>query len=278
MPKLCINPATTMPTDFVTDVRAFSAAGFKAMELWLDKVDAFVATGNSLSEAASLLSNHGLTVPAACAQGDLLLPVSDRRRSSAHSALRRKLAMCQSLACPTLVVPSDLLGEARRSASLLSIASANFSSACEIAAPYGVRLALEFIKGNRVASTLTEAQNLLQRVSRSDTGLVFDTFHFYAAGGRHPAIDELDVSSLAIVHVNDAHTSAPVAKLSDQDRTLLGRGSFPLAETFKSLLRQGYDGYFSLELFNPRLWEEDPFSLARNAHANLLAFLGPDEA
>jgi sugar phosphate isomerase/epimerase len=107
--------------------------------------------------------------------------------------------------------------------------------------------------------------------------MVLDTFHFFATDGRPPDIAFVDVNSLAIVHVSDASTAAPVAELSDKDRTLLGSGSFPLAEAVETLLRHGYTGFFSLELFNPRLWEYDPFSLARTAYANLLTFLGPDE-
>jgi len=34
----CINQATTMTTDFETDMRAYAAAGFDAVELWLAKV------------------------------------------------------------------------------------------------------------------------------------------------------------------------------------------------------------------------------------------------
>jgi 4-hydroxyphenylpyruvate dioxygenase len=265
-----------MPTDFATDVRAFSAAGFGAMELWLDKLEAFLAEGHSLSRAASLLSRHRLTVPAACAQGDLLLPMSVRERLSTYDALKRKLMICEAFACPTLIVPSDRRRQDQTSSAFDSVASDNFGAACDIAASYGVQLGLEFIKGDRIASTLTEARVILEGAAKPNAGLVLDTFHHYAGGGRLADIDGVDIASVIVVHVNDAPLTASAAGLSDGDRTLLGSGAFPVKETVETLVRRGYGGYFSLELFDRRLWAADPFSVARSAYANLRGFLGAD--
>ena len=53
--QACINQATTMTTDFATDLQAYAEAGFERVELWLDKVEAYLAEGGSLEKAQALL-------------------------------------------------------------------------------------------------------------------------------------------------------------------------------------------------------------------------------
>ena len=68
--KPCINEATTMTSSFETDIKAYSEAGFKAMEIWLEKVKKFI-TDNSLEVAKKLLEMSGLKAVSACSQEGL---------------------------------------------------------------------------------------------------------------------------------------------------------------------------------------------------------------
>lgn len=279
MAKFCVNPATTMPTDFATDVRAYSAAGFRAMEIWLAKVEKFLESGQPLSAVAALLKDHGLTAPSACAQGDLLI-AADEARAKALESLRRRLDICQSLGCPTLIVPSEPLPQPapRPVAPLYDLAVENLAAACDIARPYGVRLALEFIKGPRLLGTPLTAQAIARRTGRANAGVLFDTFHFYAGYGKLEDLDALDGSRVFFVHVNDATGDVPREALTDKERVFIGEGVFPLPAILAKLRWIGYAGHYSLELFNEAAWADDPFAVARRAYANLTEFLGLDEA
>jgi 2-keto-myo-inositol isomerase len=275
MARLCINPATTMPTDFVTDVRAYSAAGFEAMELWLDKVERYLEQGHDLRETATLLRDQGLATPAACAQGNLLLP-QGAERAAALDQLRRRLEILQALGCPVLIVPAEALPQPvpRPVASLYEMAAAHLAGACELARPFGVSLALEFIKGARLAGTPLTAQEIVARSGQGNAGVLFDTFHFYAGYGKMEDLEKLDGRRLLFVHVNDAPGSIPREALTDRDRVLPGEGVFPLAAIVERLRRVGYAGHYSLELFNEQIWAEDPFTAAARAHRAMLAQIG----
>ena len=279
MARLCVNPATTMPSDFATDVRAYSAAGFRAMELWLAKVERYLAEGGSLAAAASLLREHGLRAPAACSQGDLMLSEGEERRRSLDE-LRRRLEILAAIGCPTLIVVAEALPQPlpRPLDSLYARAAAGLAEACDLARPYGVSLALEFIKGPRLAGTPLTAQEIARRAERENAGVLFDTFHFYAGYGKLEDLERLDGRRVLFVHVNDAPGSFPREALSDKERVFLGEGGFPLAAIFQGLRRAGYAGYYSLELFNDEVWALDPFAAARRAYANMVERLGPDEA
>ena len=278
MAHLCVNPATTMPTDFPTDVRAYSAAGFRAMELWLPKVERYLEAGHGVAEAADLLRDHGLRAPAACAQGNLLLSTGAARQE-ALDELRRRLEIMQATGCPILVVPAEALPQPlpRPVAPLYERAVAGFAEACDVARPYGVSLALEFIKGPRLAGTPLTAQEIVVRSERENAGVLFDTFHFYAGYGKLEDVERLDGRRLLFVNVNDALGSVPREALTDKDRVLLGAGVFPLAAIFGRLRALGYAGCYSLELFNDDVWEQDPFAVARQAYQLMVDYFGPDE-
>lgn len=279
MPRLCINPATTMTTDFPTDVHAYSAAGFRAMELWLSKVERYLEVGHSPAQVAVLLRDHGLRAPAACAQGNLLLSQGEERRKVLDE-LRRRLEVLEATGCPLLVVPAEALPQPvpRPAAPLYERVVDAFAEACDVAGPYGVSLALEFIKGPRLAGTPLTAQEIVRRSGRPNAGVLFDTFHFYAGYGKLEDVERLEVARLLFVHVNDVPGSVPREALTDKDRVFPGEGVFPLAAIFERLRRVGYAGYYSLELFNDDVWAEDPFVAARRAYENLVEHLGPDEA
>jgi 2-keto-myo-inositol isomerase len=113
--------------------------------------------------------------------------------------------------------------------------------------------------------TLEQAAEIVGKLSRSNVGLVIDSFHFYAGGSQIESIDSLDSQKLFIFHINDAE-SLPRAELEDRHRLLPGLGILPLKEILGALRRINYDRITSVEIFRPEYWERDPQELARDAH------------
>jgi 2-keto-myo-inositol isomerase len=279
--RLCINPATTMTSDLTTDVRAYATAGFRAMELWLPKVERYLQDGGSLTGVATLLADHGLQAAAADAGQENLLLSQGTERRKALDVVRRQLEILQATGCPVFVVPSEEVPQPLPCpvGSLYELAAANFAEACDVARPYGVSLALEFVGGHgtRLVATPLTAQELVLRCGRENAGVVFDTFLFYTGCGKMEDIQQLNATSLLIVHVNDAPASVPREALADRDRVLPGDGVFPLAAIFEHLERLGYSGRYSCELFNEELWSEDPVTVAQRAYSAMVKFVGTNK-
>src|ERR1700745_1760751 len=103
--KPCISEATTMAASFAEDVQAFAGAGFRAMEVWLTKLETHLQ-GNSLADTRRLLEDQQMTVAAASYQGGLLLSQGEQRRVH-FDHFRRRLELCQQLGIPTLLVVAD---------------------------------------------------------------------------------------------------------------------------------------------------------------------------
>ncbi len=68
-------------------------------------------------------------------------------------------------------------------------------------------------------------------------------------------------------------TEPASAEQSDADRVYPGDGILDLKRMISILKDADYSGDFSLELFNPSYWEEDPGEVARIGLEKMHAFL-----
>ena len=267
--KFCINEASTMTTDFATDVQAYAAAGFRGIELWLAKVDTFLENA-SLADASRLLRDHGLAASGACAQGQLLVSQGEAR-AQAISAFKHRLEVCQALGAPIIIVFSEsptqvALEDYERAAD-------NLAEAAEIAASYRVKIALEFIKGCPLVGSVSTAMQLIEGSGHDNVGLLFDTFHYFAGVSKPADIDAIPQGKVAFVHVNGC-LDLPRERLTDAERTYLGRGPIPTQQLVQQVAAKGYDGWLSFEIFSQAIWEQDPFVVATEIKRNMEEVLG----
>ena len=109
-------------------------------------------------------------------------------------------------------------------------------------------------------------------MNRPNVGLVLDTFHFYAGNSSLRSIAALDPRRLFMVHLNDV-MPGPRARLHDARRLYPGDGVLPLAPPLRALRAIGYAGLFSVEIFQPRYWRQDPMKVAATAYKKARAVL-----
>jgi len=264
----CINEATTMTSDFETDMWAYSAGGFVAVELWLDKVTDYVES-KGVDGARRLLSKLRLDPVCACAQGGLMLAEGDDR-AGVLSKFKSRLQLCQALGVPKLVAFAGR--PAQPTPELYHRIVSNIREAADLAADYGVTLALEFIGGHPVVGCLATTLELARQADRPNVGILLDFFHFMAGTSKMADLDALTPQELAFVHVNDG-PAKPREMLADTDRVWMGEGCFPISAFRGHLTRLGYAGGVSIELFNHELWDADPYDVAAQAFKNVTAFI-----
>jgi 2-keto-myo-inositol isomerase len=65
------------------------------------------------------------------------------------------------------------------------------------------------------------------------------------------------------LHINDYPAVPDRSTISDKDRVYPGDGVAPLASILKSLVRGGFRGVLSLELFNQDYWQFPAEQVAR---------------
>jgi 2-keto-myo-inositol isomerase len=270
-----------MNCDLVTDVVASARAGFRVLETWAAKIDDYLQE-HSLDEMNALFVDNKIE-PASMSsiefiafRGDDYQQIRDRCRELCEIAA--------AIGCSTLVVvPSptpapegdavldlffpwdDVVKEYVRVLQDLS----------DIAQPYGVRLAFEFL-GFAWSSVRTPrgAWEIIQKVNRENLGLNFDACHFYGGGGELGEIDLLDPAKIYAFHLDDME-DVPKEAITDGRRLLPGRGVVPLGDICARLKGIGYDGLCSVELFRAEYWEWDPFELAEKTREAAVEVLSP---
>ncbi len=247
--KLCISQATTLSTPFEADLDAYAGAGWSAAELWLTKLETYLAS-HSIADAKGLFESRGIEPVAAASQGGLLLS-KDAERSAHWDLFRRRLDLLANLGVPTLVVAVDFVRE--MVAEDYGRAVASMVEAAELAARSGVRLAIEFQKNARFCSSLDTTLALIAQSGAPGLGVCLDIFHYYTGPSKFEDLAYLSRENLAWVQVSDI-SGVPRELAGDADRILPGEGDFQIDPILDHLGSIGYDGFVSLEVLNPLLW------------------------
>jgi sugar phosphate isomerase/epimerase len=248
--KTCISQVTTLSTPIEAEFSAYNQAGWRAVELWLTKVEAFVAE-HGLATFQKLLADEKLIPAAASTQGGLLVS-SGQERETHWAHFRRRLELLRELNVPTLVLTPDF--SPNPDSDQIRRALQSLDEASQLAGQLNVKLALEFPKTSPFCASLDTAAALVAQVDSPHLGLCFDAFHYYTGPSKYEDLAYLTPKNLAWVQLSDL-SGTPRELARDADRIFPGDGDFQLTPIIEHLARIGYDGFASLELMNPSIWE-----------------------
>lgn len=279
--KLAYHGATSMKSDLATDVAVSSRAGFKALEVWADKVDTFLDS-HSLSDLRALFRSH--EIEPASINSIVFIAFRGQEYQAVLDRCSYLSSVAEYIGCTTLVVvPSPVPRPEGTAWSGLFVpwddVVREYTSVLrdlgQIAKPHGVRLALEFLGfGWSTIRTPRAAAQIITEAAVENLGLNFDACHFYAGGASLNEIDALDPRRILTFHLNDVE-DIPREAIDDSRRLLPGLGVIPLGEICERLERIGYDGLCSIELFRPEYWDWPPDDLARQARDSAIMVLSP---
>jgi 4-hydroxyphenylpyruvate dioxygenase len=260
--KIAISQITTLPAPLEEDLPAYSAAGFRAVELSMEKTQRFLES-NSIERLHSLLYKNRLTPSGAIGlapSGPALLLSTGADLSAYLDSLRLQLRLCNALRIPVLGVGADarrwMTGERWRRSAI-----GNLRKAAVMASDHSVTLALEFMSlgppiGPFLLDSLRETLALVEEAAHPALGISIDFFHHFRGSGTVADIEKVPGGLIANVHVTDVG-GLPAESLTDGDRMLPGEGNAPIGAYRDAILAAGYDGYWTLELLNEDLWKLD---------------------
>ncbi len=246
----CISEATTLANTFAEDVNGYADAGCQAMEVWLTKLETHLEK-HSVADTRKLLEDRQMTLTAASYQGGLLLSQGEQRKAH-YDHFKRRLDLCQSFAIPTLLLAADFVDKVDSTSLQRTVVS--LTQAAQWAAAFNVRLALEFRGSASFCSSLDTALALVSHCGEPNVGVNLDVFHYYTGPSKFEDLGLLSRDTLAFVQLSDV-IGVPRELATDADRILPGEGDFRLEPIIEQLRAIGYDGWVSLELLNPALWQ-----------------------
>jgi len=261
--RFCLNTATIQSTPLDLQIELAREAGFRQIGLWLKDVEAAMVRGKSLGEIKAQLDSSGLRVAEFCFLGGW----QDADETRLKKVLNQTHHICEvsrGLGCEIVVTvpalgPGWLLGTPER-----------FRQVCQVAAEYGVRIALEFPGIAAEVKDLRSARDLVLAAACPNGGLVIDTFHFFLGGSQVADFQPMAPGEVFLVHVSDAmNFPLEMLRIPHDNRTFPGEGIIDFAPVFEQLDRLRYDGVISLEIWNRQLHQSNPAEVVKKGRESL---------
>jgi 2-keto-myo-inositol isomerase len=262
--KFALHTWTLDTTPLPEFLRVVRAVGWDAIELRLVDFDRAEDAGRSPADVIELVRANGLNVACVGVQGGWMFATGTERRRLL-AVFSQQCARAKALGSPLVMSPAD------RSRGSIARAVASIRAAGEIAASYGVRVAVEPLFQADQFNTVAILSELLARAAHPACGLVVDSYHLTRSGDSPRAIESLVPDVILYVQFSDVPSDPAPGQVTD--RLPAGYGTVPFREFFEVLATKGYTGYCSYEAPNEHAWARPAIDVAREALEAARAFL-----
>jgi 2-keto-myo-inositol isomerase len=253
--KIGFNQATTMKySTLEKDLAACEKYGYDFIEIRFDKLKDYLKK-NSIEDLAGYFQ-HSRIKPCTFNALEFITFRNEEDDARMKADLEFLCKTGNQIGCDTIiVVPTFDIKNTRKE--IIQHTAAVLNDYADTAAKYGMRLAFEFVGyPNCSVNTLDLTNEVIAKANRKEVGFVFDCFHFHAMNSTWDALNNVDISKLFILHMDDSEDLVP-GILRDDNRLWPGEGCIDLSRILQTLKNKGYDDIASLELFRPEYWEMD---------------------
>lgn len=266
--KTCLNTSTLrgfkLPLEQSVEIAV--KAGFDAIEPWIEELQVHQEQGGSLEELGRRIRDAGMSVQGAIGFAEWIVDDEAKRKAGLEHA-KRDMELVARVGGTLIAAPP--MGAVETSALDSNRAAERYADLCAVGRELGVRPLVEVWGFSQTLSKLGEAVFVAIESGAPDAGVLADVYHLYKGGSPVEGLVLLNAQALPLFHVNDYPASLSRAEIGDADRVFPGDGAAPLAQIFQTLRSIGFDGFVSLELFNPTYWAGDPLEVARTGRRKL---------
>lgn len=225
-------------------IEACAAAGFDGIEVMDMDV---VSSQLSPRAIGDLIRSFGLTV-------ELFQPIRDVEAvepnifSKNARRFEHKTEIAAELGAPGILLCSNV---ATATVSNDHLVAEQLHTLGDIAARAGIFVAYEALAWGKYVNRYEHAWRLAEMTDHHAVGTCLDSFHVLSVGDDLAAIADLPADRLFFCQIADARGLAldPLTR-SRHHRLFPGQGVFDLGAFVRSVQSIGYDGPFSLEIFN----------------------------
>ena len=259
----CLNTSTIRGynLDIVGEVDVAAKAGYRAIEPWVPKIDAYVDKGNSLKDLAKRIADHGMTVESSIGFAQWIVN-DDERRAKGMETARRDMDRLAQIGCKRTAAAAS---GANNSTDIdLLRAAERYRALCELGDTMGVVPQVEVWGFSKTLTKLSQAVMVAVESGHPKACVLADVYHLHRGGSDFDGLRLLSGASMHVMHLNDYPADPPAEKLQDKDRVYPGDGVAPMDMILRTLRDIGFRGYLSLELFNETYWKQhDALTVAR---------------
>ncbi|WP_062220941.1 bifunctional sugar phosphate isomerase/epimerase/4-hydroxyphenylpyruvate dioxygenase family protein [Aureimonas sp. D3] len=230
--------------DLSEKLAAIAQAGFGAVEIFEND---FLAFDSGPREVGRMVRDAGLTI-------SLFQPFRDfeglpePQRAKAFERARRKFETMNELGTDLILICSSVSPLAQGG---IDRAADDLRELGDIAKAAGVRVGYEALAWGRFVNDHRDAWEIVRRADHPHIGLILDSFHTLSRGLDPASIRSIPKDKIFIVQMADApRLDLDLLSWSRHYRNMPGQGDLPVADFMAAVEATGYDGYYSLEIFN----------------------------
>ncbi|MGJ7504796.1 bifunctional sugar phosphate isomerase/epimerase/4-hydroxyphenylpyruvate dioxygenase family protein [Variovorax sp. ZT5P49] len=232
-------------------LEAVAAAGFDGIELF--EAD-FINFKGTAAELGRIAGDLGLSI-------DLYQPFRDfegmpepQFRRSLERA-ERKFDLMEAMGAPMVLCCSNT---SPLSVNDPALAAAQLHELAERASRRNLRVGFEALAWGRHTSLYGQAWEIVKRADHPHLGLILDSFHTLSLKDDPAGIAAIPGDKIFFLQMADAPLlSMDVLQWARHHRSFPGQGDFDVVGFFEQVLRAGYTGPLSLEIFND-IFRETP--------------------
>lgn len=248
-------------------LEAIAKAGFDGVEIFEND---FLAYDSSPAEVGRMARDLGLEIT-------LFQPFRDFEgmpeplRGRTFDRAERKFDVMQELGTDLVLVCSNVSSVALGG---IDRAAADFHELGERAARRGLKVGYEALAWGRFINDHRDAWEIVRRANHPNIGLILDSFHSLSRKIDVNSIRSIPPEKIFIVQLADAPLiDMDLLYWSRHFRNMPGEGDLPVSAFAEAVAATGYDGYFSLEIFNDQFRGGSTREIAADGHRSLI-YLG----
>jgi 2-keto-myo-inositol isomerase len=254
--RLALHMWTIDTTPLATALDAALKAGYDAVELRRTDFKRCFDAGMSNAQVLDLIRKSGIPVGVLGVEYGWLFATGDESKRL-FGVFRESCANAVALGCDTLMsAPGPVSGSIRDAIKYLRDAG-------DIAAEYGLRLAIEFNSQHDVLNRLEVLRELIAGAGKPNCGYLVDAYHFARSGAGGRGFEDLPGEQIFCFQYSDLSPNPVTGVRRPTDRLPPGKGTVQWREVLGLLAEKGYAGYLSYEAPNPEQWERSPYAVAR---------------
>ncbi|OUD02124.1 bifunctional sugar phosphate isomerase/epimerase/4-hydroxyphenylpyruvate dioxygenase family protein [Streptomyces swartbergensis] len=243
---------------------AAARAGFDGVEIFENDL---LASPLTPEEIRARCADLGLTVDLYQPMRDIEAVPEDEFARNLRRA-RHKFELMRRLGADTVLVCSSV---SARAVDDDALAAEQLSRLAGTAQEFGIRVAYEALAWGRHVSTYDHAWRIVESAGHPALGTCLDSFHILSRGSDPKGIEDIPGEKIFFLQLADAPLLAmDVLQWSRHYRCFPGQGGFDVAGLVRHVLRTGYDGPLSLEVFNDVFRQAEAGPTAVDARRSLL--------
>jgi 2-keto-myo-inositol isomerase len=258
----CLNVSTLRGQELgvVKELETASHAGYDAVEVWINGLQAYLDQGGSLADLRKRIDDLGLVVANAIGFAQWIVD-DDTVRQEALEQLKREMDMLAQLGCTRSAAPP--MGATQQPGLDLMKAAERYRAILELGEAQGVIPQLEVWGFSANLHRLGQSMFVAIESQHPQARILPDIYHLYKGGSEFTGLKLISGSAIEIFHVNDYPAQPAREQIDDSYRVYPGDGVAPVTEVLQDLRATGPGKILSLELFNKEYWQQDALTVAK---------------